>query len=1053
MITFRIGNLLKLAIPIDRVGELENFNDATDISVVIIHSYYPKEIRIVPTVTNNGTNLLATYQTVESMRTGQYKLVLSWKKAGISYVWNPELIEFTDDSQRVTSTSDNLVDDSIILRGAVYVNKDGANAFEVWKGIMGDDTLTEQDYTDFLQAPAREAVEQGVLVLAPYVDAASGSAAAALQAKSESVAAKEISVTKAGEAGTSAAAALQAKSESVAAKEISVTKAGEAGTSAAAALQAKSESVAAKEISVTKAGEAGTSAAAALQAKSESVAAKEISVTKAGEAGTSAAAALQAKSESVAAKEISVTKAGEAGTSAAAALQAKSESVAAKEISVTKAGEAGTSAQTANTKAIEAAASAAAFPTTHPEVSFAARVIADLGVINTQLVNRIYSESQAKNASIYYLLSGAYKARVSGINQYVNKAYDFSPNSNDALNSTDATQSFLDGYINKANLGIKYVSGQTQTGVLTIGTAKTFSATESWTFRIVLKPNFKGGARIALGATSYLELNAGTIILHNGAIAILTGTHTTVCGLKTIIEFQYGGGAVGLIKVNNTPVPTVALSAAMDFSRISYLSANKLDSTIYAFSVFPYRCSESESVKEYTFLRSVFPDAETVVINGYEITTQNSENIIMSDGTVVPNITINTMAENPELVVNGSFDNGATGWTVTGNDATHLITFSGGQARYQSDTTSPVLSLSQTVAAIGKIYKVVVDIASITSGGLKLAGILRSGAEQVLTAGVNTIYGTSAAQVVGIYRTAANTDALINSVSIKEIGWDASILIYDSTYAATQGSASVKTLAAQKAAAMYSVYNNDPLLGAINGKIFNWFAGVCLAPIGWHLPSQQEWIQIYTYLGGSSVAGGKMKKTGLEFWNTPNSGATNESGFSGIGSGDRSASGIFEQIKYQSWFLSSGTDAYRLTESNAALTAGSFSGANRAAGGSIRYIRNIPYGDQIRTVSNATITNIASVALNTGIPWGYRPKAIRIVSTTNLTLIEAKLLNTSSAVMATLITGKSCNATDITFPITADFSVGYTDYSVALTATGNTDLGLQIFILLEKTPS
>ena len=53
--------------------------------------------------------------------------------------------------------------------------------------------------------------------------------------------------------------------------------------------------------------------------------------------------------------------------------------------------------------------------------------------------------------------------------------------------------------------------------------------------------------------------------------------------------------------------------------------------------------------------------------------------------------------------------------------------------------------------------------------------------------------------------------------------------------------------------------------------------GVC--PTGWHLPSDVEWAELETYLGGIDVAGGKMKEAGTTHWVSPNTGATNESGF------------------------------------------------------------------------------------------------------------------------------------------------------------------------------
>jgi uncharacterized protein (TIGR02145 family) len=71
---------------------------------------------------------------------------------------------------------------------------------------------------------------------------------------------------------------------------------------------------------------------------------------------------------------------------------------------------------------------------------------------------------------------------------------------------------------------------------------------------------------------------------------------------------------------------------------------------------------------------------------------------------------------------------------------------------------------------------------------------------------------------------------------------------------------------------------------------FNYYALVDarnFAPAGWHVASLTEWQTLQTYLGGASVAGGKMKLTGFTWWGTPNTGATNESGWNGRGSGYR----------------------------------------------------------------------------------------------------------------------------------------------------------------------
>ncbi len=94
-------------------------------------------------------------------------------------------------------------------------------------------------------------------------------------------------------------------------------------------------------------------------------------------------------------------------------------------------------------------------------------------------------------------------------------------------------------------------------------------------------------------------------------------------------------------------------------------------------------------------------------------------------------------------------------------------------------------------------------------------------------------------------------------------------------------------------------YNNDPTMGAKYGKLYNWYAvndPRGLAPIGLHISSDNDWTELENCLGGSTVAGGKLKDTGTVFWITPNSGATNESSFSALPGGYRDENGTFRSI-------------------------------------------------------------------------------------------------------------------------------------------------------------
>ncbi|MDP1994282.1 MAG: fibrobacter succinogenes major paralogous domain-containing protein, partial [Ignavibacteria bacterium] len=78
------------------------------------------------------------------------------------------------------------------------------------------------------------------------------------------------------------------------------------------------------------------------------------------------------------------------------------------------------------------------------------------------------------------------------------------------------------------------------------------------------------------------------------------------------------------------------------------------------------------------------------------------------------------------------------------------------------------------------------------------------------------------------------------------------------------------------------------------GIWYNWYVVNTkkLAPTGWHIPTAAEWKTLQTYLGGESVAGGKMKVKGTAYWFSPNIGATNESGFSAYPVGYRNYDGV-----------------------------------------------------------------------------------------------------------------------------------------------------------------
>jgi len=144
----------------------------------------------------------------------------------------------------------------------------------------------------------------------------------------------------------------------------------------------------------------------------------------------------------------------------------------------------------------------------------------------------------------------------------------------------------------------------------------------------------------------------------------------------------------------------------------------------------------------------------------------------------------------------------------------------------------------------------------------------------------------------------------------------------------------------------YCWYNNDITNKQIYGALYNWYTvndSRNVAPIGWHVPSRNEWILLKDYLGGSYNAGGKLKEIGTAHWQFPNTGATNETNFTALPGGVRGSMFIsIREIGY--WWTSTNNDLntafyYKMLFDEASLN-GSNMYLTKKNGISIRCIRD-----------------------------------------------------------------------------------------------------------------
>ncbi len=101
---------------------------------------------------------------------------------------------------------------------------------------------------------------------------------------------------------------------------------------------------------------------------------------------------------------------------------------------------------------------------------------------------------------------------------------------------------------------------------------------------------------------------------------------------------------------------------------------------------------------------------------------------------------------------------------------------------------------------------------------------------------------------------------------------------------------------------MSGAYSSDEVPSGVQG----------ICPPGWHIPSITEWDILVHYLGGSDIAGGKMKENGTTHWNRPNTGAANKSGFTALPSGYRDYSGSFVNMgSYCTWWSATANGSTR----------------------------------------------------------------------------------------------------------------------------------------------
>lgn len=231
-------------------------------------------------------------------------------------------------------------------------------------------------------------------------------------------------------------------------------------------------------------------------------------------------------------------------------------------------------------------------------------------------------------------------------------------------------------------------------------------------------------------------------------------------------------------------------------------------------------------------------------------------------------------------------------------------------------------------------------------------------------------------------------------------------------------------------------YNNLSSNGVTYGKLYNWYAvndirG--LAPINYHIPTDDEWTTLITYLGGDTVAGGKLKEIGACHCLTPNVDATNSSGFTGLSGGLRIDDGTFYNIGIVgNWWSSTENDPayawYRLFGCNDETSGRS--NYDKAGGLSVRLIRDeettIPLNWSFSELSaeGEMVLYVNSIAVVTRTASDFGTYSVNVGDIISVSVTCAGCFSPqikANAYCTGLITDSSCTDTSSSFT-----SAGYT---------------------------
>jgi len=531
-----------------------------------------------------------------------------------------------------------------------------------------------------------------------------------------------------------------------------------------------------------------------------------------------------------------------------------------------------------------------------------------------------------------------------GILKFYRTAFDLN-NTNDLDGSATATAQprLIGGIAPGSKVAASNQNGEAR---FFTHTPISFAANEAWSVSFVFNASqLNSLVTTALCGRAASNLNVirldgtGKLVIVSDAINVYTSAANFLnkVGKSNILTITNDGANQFKIYWNGAFVENIAGLGDFTFTTLMLGRAANFNGSMRYYRIQSGAMTAAQALSEATFLRTKYPEIESVVIGSDEWTNRNWEAVATPAGNVINNVTVNGAVSK---LVGGDFES-TTGWTLIDS------TISGGKLNCNRATGSVELAKKNaTSTLLNKYVKVTVTIDSVTSGSIliNVNGYVNTpvfnsaGTHTAIVKVINAFSNTS----IYIYSQSGFV-GVVDNLIIEELNWSNATEIYNAVYAATAGTAAQKEYAALKEAAMWCYYNNDAANGAIYGKLYNWYAAKLLdldmvtASFGWRVPTSAQFTTLANALGGTAVAGGKMKMTGLDYWNTPNTGADNSSGFTALAGGLRDDTGALGFLKTRSYFYTINNEGFRILNTSAELLSAAYTPVN---GFSLRLIKS-----------------------------------------------------------------------------------------------------------------